>query len=99
VLRTPQTLIISLYAFGGFFPLANRRYVDHPRPIPGTASKSALRCEKIREYADTILQGDDEILLYVPGPDPAEREKDYRTRGIPRKMGRAPKATWDAQVG
>ena len=65
MLRTPQTLIISLYAFGGFFPHASCRYVEHPRPIPGTASKSALRCEKIREYADTILQGDDEILLYV----------------------------------
>ena len=39
--------------------------MEHPRPIPGTASKSALRCEKIREYADTILQGDDAILLYV----------------------------------
>jgi hypothetical protein len=41
------------------------RYCGELSAYPWGAQQICLRCEKIREHADTFLRSDDEILLYV----------------------------------
>jgi len=41
------------------------RYCGELSAYPWGAQQICLRCEKIRERADTFLHSDDEILLYV----------------------------------
>jgi hypothetical protein len=41
------------------------RYCGELSAYPWGGQQLCLRCEKIREHADTFLRSDDEILLYV----------------------------------
>jgi hypothetical protein len=67
---------------------------------PWGAQQICLRCEKIREHADTFLHSDDEILLYVQDrlrrnekkaderAEQAER-RAARRKALDRRMGRS----------
>jgi hypothetical protein len=76
------------------------RYCGELSAYPWGAQQICLRCEKIREHADTFLRGDDEILLYVQDrvrrnekkaderSEQVER-RAVRRKALDRRMGRA----------
>ena len=75
------------------------RYCGELSTYPWGAQQICLRCEKIRERADTFLHSDDEILLYVQDrlrrnekkvgerTEQAER-RSARRKALDRRMGR-----------
>ena len=75
------------------------RYCGELSAYPRGAQQICLRCEKIRERADTFLHSDDEILLYVQDrlrrnekkvgerTEQAER-RAARRKALDRRMGR-----------
>jgi hypothetical protein len=75
------------------------RYCGELSAYPWGAQQICLRCEKIRERADTFLHSDDEILLYVQDrlrrnekkvgerTEQAER-RSARRKALDRRMGR-----------
>ena len=76
------------------------RYCGELSAYPWGGQQLCLRCEKIREHADTFLHSDDEILLYVQDrlrrnekkaderAEQAER-RAARRKALDRRMGRA----------
>ena len=76
------------------------RYCGELSAYPWGAQQICLRCEKIREHADTFLRSDDEILLYVQDrlrrngkkvDDRAEQaeRRAARRKALDRRMGRS----------
>src|ERR1700730_10922272 len=63
------------------------RYCGELSAYPWGGQQLCLRCEKIREHADTFLQSDDEILLYVQ--DRLRRDEKRAEEGPGRAEGRA----------
>jgi hypothetical protein len=76
------------------------RYCGELSAYPWGGQQICLRCEKIREHADTFLHSDDEILLYVQDrlrrnekkaderAEQAER-RATRRKALDRRMGRS----------
>ena len=76
------------------------RYCGELSAYPWGGQQICLRCEKIREHADTFLHSDDEILLYVQDrlrrnekkaderAEQAER-RAARRKALDRRMGRS----------
>jgi hypothetical protein len=76
------------------------RYCGELSAYPWGGQQICLRCEKIREHADTFLHSDDEILLYVQDrlrrnekkaderAEVAER-RAARRKALDRRMGRS----------
>jgi hypothetical protein len=76
------------------------RYCGELSAYPWGAQQICLRCEKIREHADTFLHSDDEILLYMldrlrrnekkadERAEQAER-RAARRKALDRRMGRS----------
>jgi hypothetical protein len=75
------------------------RYCGELSAYPWGAQQICLRCEKIREHADTFLYSDDEILLYVQdrlrrnekkADERAERaeRRAARRKALDKRMGR-----------
>jgi len=76
------------------------RYCGELSAYPWGGQQICLRCEKIREHADTFLHNDDEILLYVQDrlrrnekkaderAEQAER-RAARRKALDKRMGRS----------
>jgi hypothetical protein len=75
------------------------RYCGELSAYPWGAQQICLRCEKIRERADTFLCSDDEILLYVQdrlrrnekkadGRAEVTERRAARRKALDRRMGR-----------
>ena len=76
------------------------RYCGELSAYPWGGQQICLRCEKIRDHADTFLHRDDEILLYVQDrlrrnekkaderAEQAER-RAARRKALDRRMGRS----------
>jgi hypothetical protein len=75
------------------------RYCGELSAYPWGGQQLCLRCEKIREHADTFLRSDDEILLYVQdrlrrnekkADDRAElaERRAARRKALDKRMGR-----------
>jgi hypothetical protein len=76
------------------------RYCGALSAYPWGGQQICLRCEKIREHADTFIRSDDEILLYVherlrrnekkadERAEQAER-RAARRKALDRRMGRS----------
>ena len=76
------------------------RYCGELSAYPWGGQQICLRCEKIREHADTFLHSDDEILLYVQdrlrrnekkADERAEltERRAARRQALDRRMGRS----------
>jgi hypothetical protein len=65
------------------------RYCGELSAYPWGAQQICLRCEKIREHADTFLHSDDEILLYVQDRlRRNEKKADERAQQVERRAAR-----------
>jgi hypothetical protein len=65
------------------------RYCGELSAYPWGAQQICLRCEKIREHADTFLRSDDEILLYVQDRlRRNEKKADERSEQVERRAVR-----------
>ena len=74
------------------------RYCGELSAYPWGAQQICLRCEKIRERADTFLHSDDEILLYVQDRTRRNEKKvGERTELVERRAAR--RAALDRRMG
>jgi hypothetical protein len=64
------------------------RYCGELSAYPWGAQQICLRCEKIRERAETFLRGDDEILLYVQDRLRRNEKADERAEQAERRAAR-----------